>query len=400
MNVFVLGGGASGILAALKASENANVTIIEANDKIGKKLLITGNGRCNFWNETIDISKYNTENEEILSVFLSKKDEVYKYITETLGIYPTSKDGYIYPYSKSASSVVETFKRELNKRNIEVIHNLKVVGLNEIDNSIEIILSDGTKALADKVIIATGSKSVSKTGSDGSGYNILDNLGISINPISPSLVPLIASDKDIKEWTGVRTTAKLTVFKDKKQVKQEIGEIQLTEYGISGIVTFNISSIISKCLLTSEPFKLEIDFLPEIDNLLDFLETKANVSNAKTLEELLESIFNYKLMNVLLKRADQKKEYSWENMSLDDKSALANTIKHFYLDIKNTESYEKSQVTRGGISLTEIDRSFKLNRHKNISVVGELLDVDGICGGYNLAFAFISGYIAGDEIND
>lgn len=400
MNIIVLGGGASGILAALKASDKNDVTIIEANEKIGKKLLITGNGHCNFWNESIDITKYNSENKEILEDLLLKKDEVYSYLTKTLGIYPTNKDGYIYPYSKSSNSFVEVLKRELAKRNIEVLYNLKVKELKEVDEKVEISLADNSRMYADKVIIALGSKSASKTGSDGSGYEILNKLGIQTTPISASLVPLITDDKDIKEWAGVRTNAKIKVTEDNNLIKEETGEIQLTEYGISGIVTFNISSIVSKYLLTHKTFMLTIDFIPDIDNLIDMLESKKSSSNANSIEELLESIFNYKLMNVILKKANLKKDKSWDNLTNAEKLKLVNIIKDFELNIVKTEDYEKSQVTRGGIPLTEINNSFRLKKYKRISVVGEILDVDGICGGYNLAFAFISGYIAGDEIND
>lgn len=400
MKVVVIGGGASGILAALKASEHADVTLIERNNKIGKKILITGNGKCNFWNKEIDTSKYNSSNIEVLEGILQRKDEVYKYLTENLGITPIEKNGYIYPYSKTASSIEETFTRELKKKNISILYDLRVTDLKTNDSDVQVYLSDNTHIKADKVIIATGSKAASKTGSDGSGYDLLSSLGKSIVTISPALVPLKISDEEKNIWSGIRTDVKLTIKDNTKIVKEEFGEIQLTDYGISGIVTFNISSVISKGILNNKKLDVIIDFLPKIDNLSDFLENKIKLMQASSLEELLETLFNYKLMSALLKRANLNKNLKWNNLSKEEKEYLIDAIKCFKINVIATEDYEKAQVCRGGLSLQEVDDKMSLRSNNNIKVVGELLDVDGICGGYNLAFAFITGYIAGDEIND
>lgn len=401
MKVVVIGGGASGTIASLKASEHADVTLIEGNNKIGKKILITGNGKCNFWNKSIYINKYNSNNISFLENILAKKDEVYSYLTGTLGITPIEKNGYIYPYSKTASSIIETLNRELKKRNVDILYGLKVTKIEIEDSSkIKLYLSDDTTIKADKIIIATGSKAASKTGSDGSGYNLLKALGVDIIPVSPSLVPLKISDNEKSLWGGVRCDVKLTVSKDNIPIKEELGEIQLTDYGISGIVTFNISSVVSKFLLEHNNFNVSIDFLKEIKDVAKFLEEKNTSMSASTLEELLETIFNYKLLQALLRRANLKKEENWKDLNQGDKERLIDTIKKFEIAVIDTEDYEKAQVCRGGVSLAEIDNSFSLKKYKNIKVIGEVLDVDGDCGGYNLAFAFISGYIAGDEIND
>lgn len=400
MKVAVIGGGASGVIAALKASEHADVILIEGNNKIGKKILITGNGKCNFWNKVIDTTKYNSNNLSFLNGLLARQDEVYNFLTKTLGITPTEKNGYIYPRSKTASSLSETLSRALNNRNVDILYNLKVKHIKISDNAIILSLSDNAELKVDKVIVATGSKAVSKTGSDGSGYDLLKALGVKIVPVTPALVPLKISDDEKKLWSGVRCDAKLTIIKDDKQTKEERGEIQLTDYGISGIVTFNISSLVSNLLINHDKININIDFIPEIDNLENFFEEKNRYMNAPTIEELLETIFNYKLLQAILRRADLKKEMKWSNLNIEEKGKLINAIKNFQVDVIGTEDYDKAQVCRGGVSLSEIDNTFSLKTNKNIKVIGEILDVDGKCGGYNLAFAFISGYIAGDEIND
>jgi len=400
MKVAVIGGGASGVIAALKASEHADVILIEGNNKIGKKILITVNGKCNFWNKVIDTTKYNSNNLSFLNGLLARQDEVYNFLTKTLGITPTEKNGYIYPRSKTASSISEALSRALNNRNVDILYNLKVKHIKISDNAIILSLSDNTELKVDKVIVATGSKAVSKTGSDGSGYDLLKALGVKIVPVTPALVPLKISDDEKKLWSGVRCDAKLTIIKDDKQTKEERGEIQLTDYGISWIVTFNISSLVSNLLINHDKININIDFIPEIDNLENFFEEKNRYMNAPTIEELLETIFNYKLLQAILRRADLKKEMKWSNLNIEEKGKLINAIKNFQVDVIGTEDYDKAQVCRGGVSLSEIDNTFSLKTNKNIKVIGEILDVDGKCGGYNLAFAFISGYIAGDEIND
>lgn len=401
MKVIVIGGGASGIIAASVASIYADVTIIEGNDVIGKKILITGNGRANFWNKEIDTTKYNKEASTFLSNVLNYQDEVFEYLSEYVGVSSTSIGDYIYPYSKSASSLKTALNNLLEKCNVNILNNLKVKNITIEEKEIKLELNDTTTMKCDKVIIATGGKAASKTGSNGSGYGLLEKLGIQLNPVVPALVPL-ATDNAIKNmWTGVRTNAKLTLKVNNQIIRVESGEIQLTDYGISGIVTFNISGLIAAYLENHTKFTLSINFLPDLsDNLKEYLNRKNEHSQAKDIEELLETIFNYKLLHALLKASDLKPTTKWKDLTEEEKDNLINNIKEFNLNITNTLDFERAQVCHGGVSLDEITNTFSLKKYPNIKVIGELLDVDGICGGYNLAFAFISGYIAGNNLNN
>lgn len=400
MKVIVIGGGASGIIAAIKASEVSDVTIIEGNSKIGKKILVTGNGRSNFWNESISERNYNEESHEFLKDILPIKNEVYNFLTNSLGITPTNKNGYLYPRSKTASSITTVLEKRLKRNNIEIIYNLKVTKITTENNNIKIELSDNTTMTCDKLIIATGGKAASKTGSDGSGYNLLKALDIEITPVLPALVPLIINDKTRLDWSGVRTDAKLSVYENNKIIKEELGELQLTNTGISGIVTFNISGLITSLLETKKQFEVYIDFLPEIEDISTFLEEKNKNANPESIEELLETMINYKLLNSLLSNCHINKNQKWTELSQEDKKELISTLKKYKINISRTEDFEKAQVTRGGVCLNEITSNFSLKKYPNIKVIGEILNVDGICGGYNLAFAFMSGYIAGSSIND
>ena len=395
--VIVIGGGASGIIAALKASQKNEVIIVDENKALAKKILVTGNGRSNFWNAEIDETKYYTSNRDFLKNILKRKEDVYTYLTCNLGITPQNKNGYIYPYSNTAASIQKTFIDEVAKRNIKVINNLVVEDI-EVGDDITVIFNDANKISADRVIIATGSLAGNASNTANNLFAILKKWGIEVTKLKPALVPLKAEGNFLKDWENTRSNAKISVYKDNKVICEETGEIQLTNYGISGIVTFNVSSLVQDLLEDNDPVTIYLDFLPDISDIESFLDEKnKNMYNA-TLEEILETIFNYKLNNVFYKLSGLKKDELYCNIK--NKSSLFNLIKHFPLKITGTLDFDHAQVCHGGVSLEEINLDFHLKKEPRISLVGEILDVDGICGGYNLAFAFISGYIAGESLND
>lgn len=392
--VVVIGAGASGIIAALKASEKNEVILLDSNDKCGKKILLTGNGRCNYWNSNIDISNYQTDNYDILKNILNNKEIVLNYLNN-LGIYPKIKNELYYPYSNQASSVQKIFTNELEKRNVKIIYNYKVESIIKKDKFI--ISSIDDEIIADKVIIATGSKALSKTGSDGSGYEILTKLGHKVNTVLPSLVPL--KIENVESWDGVRCDSKIKLFINAELIKEEIGELQLTDYGVSGICIFNLSSIISKNLYLKNKINLKINFVPTIDNFYNFLNKRNEELKNKNISELLESLLPYKVLLVIIKKCNIKNE-SWNELSENKKLELCKNIEEFDLKITDTLSFDRSQVCTGGVSLNEIKDTMESKIIDDLYIVGEILDVDGICGGFNLAFAFITGFLAGSDIND
>lgn len=394
--VVVIGAGPSGIIASLKAKENNEVILIDGNDKCGKKILVTGNGKCNYWNEDIDIKNYYTEDYLKLSKILLNKDKVLNYL-ESLGIYPKIKNGYYYPMSLTSSSIREIFERNIEKSNIKTMYNTKVLDIKK-DNNKFLIVTDKDIIKCDKVIIATGSKAASKTGSNGFGYEIAKKFNHTVNPILPSLVSLKSDNKHIKEWSGVRCDANLKLYINNEFIKEEFGEIQLTEDGISGICTFNISSIVSRNLYSKNKVKVKINFVPSIDNFKEFIENRSKLLKKFSIEELLESILNYKLLNVILKMSNIDKNTYYNKLTNKEKELLIKNICSFELEINNTNSFDKAQVCTGGISLKEINDDMSSIYDKNLYFTGEIIDVDGICGGFNLAFAFITGFIAGDAI--
>ena len=393
--VVVIGAGASGIIASLKAKENNEVILIESNPQCGKKLLITGNGKCNYWNEDINANNYFTSDLDKLNKILEKNNEVLNYL-DNLGIYPKIKNGYYYPASGLSASIKEIFTKELEKSNIRIMYNTKVIDIVK-DNDKFIVKTTKDNISCDKVIIATGSKAAPKTGSDGFGYEIAKKFGHHINPILPSLTGL-KTNEFVKEWAGVRSDVKLSLVIDNVLIKEESGEIQLTEYGISGICTFNISGLVSKSLYHNKKTIVKINFMPNISNFYEFMDLRNQKLTNRAIEELLESLLNYKLTNVLLKKCKVNKESYWNDLTEKEKQQLINNICSFELNIIGTNSFDKAQVCTGGIPLNEVNENMESIYTKNLYFIGELLDVDGKCGGFNLAFAFITGYIVGKNI--
>lgn len=394
--VVVIGAGASGIVAALKASEKNEVILVDGNDKCGKKILLTGNGRCNYWNSNIHTKQYQTDNMQVLEKILESKEQVLEYLNH-LGIYPKIKNELHYPYSNQASSIQTIFENELKRRNIKILNNCKVISIIKKEKQF-VVISNDDEIVADKLVLATGSKAFSKTGSDGSCYEIIKNLGHTINPVLPSLVPL--KTDIIQNCNGVRCDAKISLYINDELVKEETGELQLTDYGVSGICILNLSGIVSKNLYLKNKVDLKINFLPTIPSFYDWFSERNEELKNHTILELLESIFPYKLLFAILKKANIKNDATWHQLSEIEKQRLCTNIESFHLKVIDTLSFDRAQVCTGGVSLNEIKATMESKMIENLYFVGEVLDVDGICGGFNLAFAFISGYIAGSDIND
>lgn len=395
--IAIIGAGASGIIAALKASENHHVLLIDKNDKCGKKILVTGNGRCNYWHDNIGIDSYHTDSFDKLSSILNCKEDTYNFLL-SLGIYPRIKDGYYYPQSNSAYSIREIFASEIEKHHIELKYGLEVKNIEKKDNGFKIICDKETID-CDKVIIASGSKAMSKTGSDGFAYQLAKSYALTVNPVLPALVSLHTHEPFLKEWSGIRTDAKVSLYIDNTFIRSETGEIQLTDNGVSGICIFNLSSEAIRAINANKKVFLKINFAPFVDNFYDFFEERSNDVKNQNMKELCESLFSYKLSNIFFHQCQISSNAYWKSLSEGEKKSFVQEITEFRINITGSGSFDKCQVCTGGISLEEIDETtMECLKVPNMFIVGEAIDVDGICGGYNLAFAFISGYIAGKSI--
>lgn len=403
--VIVIGGGASGLVAAIHAAKQKNqVTIIDKNNTYGKKILMTGNGKCNYWNEDISINHYNSSNKEILSKMITKENQqAIMTFFGNLGIIPKIKDGCYYPASNQATSIQTALILEAKLQHVKMITNEEVISISKTEHTF-MIKTTNTEIIADKVILATGSKAAPKTGSDGLGYKLASLFEHNIIEPLPSLVQLKGKANYFKDWQGIRTDVEVALYENNKLIKTTTGEIQLTNYGVSGICIFQLSGLVSRGLFENKQEQLHINFLFPLhintsENFINWMnERNQNIPN-RTISELLDGFLNYKLANLLLKRSNIRKEEKWNQIPFQNKKLLSQNLTEFKIDITETNSFDQAQVTTGGIPLSEINPyTMESLKQQGLYIVGELLDVDGECGGYNLGVAWITGYLAGSSI--
>ena len=400
--IVIIGGGASGLVSAIIAARKGKkVTILERNNICGKKILVTGNGRCNYFNEDQNIKHYRSNDTELLKEIITKKNQekVLQFFKE-IGIEPKIKNGYYYPFSNQAVSIQNALLTEIKNLDIEIRNEVEVRKIKK-QNDKFIIMTDKENIEANKIIISTGSKSAPKTGSDGSGYKICKELGHTIIEPLPALVQLKGKEKYFKEWNGIRADVAINLYEDNKKFAKEVGEIQLTDYGISGICVMNLSGRVARGLYKGKDEYVKINFLSNLNintvqECIGFIDKRNKSMKNRTISELLDGIINYKLLNVLLKNLKNKQ---WNEISAKDKEKIAESLVELKVNIIGTNSFDKSQVCSGGIPLKEIDINTMESKLVNgLYIIGELLDCDGDCGGYNLTWAWITGIIAGEEI--
>lgn len=399
LKVIVIGGGASGLMAAIHAARGKNkVTIIEQKDKLGKKILATGNGKCNYTNyhQTIDCYRGN-DIEGAMQVYQSfDVDQTVAFFKE-LGIYPKERNGYVYPNSGQAASVLDVLVLEAKRLGVTMVTNEKVESVKKIKNGF-MVKTSMNEYTSEHVIITCGGCASSKLGSDGSGYPIAKSLGHSIVKPLPALVQLKSNAKYLKTISGVRTEAEICLKANGKKLAQEKGEILFANYGISGIPVMQISRFASVALDEKRQVELVIDFLPEIryQELLEDILGRLKYGKNRTAEELLIGLLNHKLIYILLKNVAIDPEMPSSKVKQEQWKKLANQMKAYSMNIVDTNGFENAQTCTGGIPLSEVDLSTMESKAiKGLYFAGEILDVDGTCGGYNLQWAWSSGYVAG-----
>ena len=396
--VIIVGGGASGLVAAIFASLNNDVTILEKNSKCGKKILATGNGKCNYFNSDFTSSHFNTESVDILDSIVTT-DNINKVMAlfDSIGIVSNIKNGYYYPMSNQSVSVREALVKECLVRGVSIVTDCDVTDIT-YDETYTVITNKGNYN-CDKVVISCGSHAYVKEKSRG--YDILSKFNHTINPVVPSLVQLVSNGNYLKSWNGVRIDAKVSLYEDNEYKKTSFGEVQLTDYGISGICVYQLSSLVSRGLYNNKKEVIHINFMPYIDDFIEYMNKRNSIVKKRTISELFDGIMNYKLSNTLLTLCNIDYNDTWDNISNDKKTNLSKMVTDFEINITNTKGYMCAQTCSGGVPLSEINpNTMESIKHKNLYITGELLDCDGECGGYNLGFAWITGIIAGEALND
>lgn len=381
MKIIIIGSGASGLAAGISLLRcGYDVTILERNNISGKKLLLTGAGRCNFFNSDQNIIHYHSSDKDILAKIITSNNIhlVEDFIT-SLGIVPKVKDGYYYPFANQAYNMKELLERTYLDLGGKIKYNYLVEKI-EKKNSL-FLINDNISC--DKLILATGSKAYKMTGSDGIGYQLAKKFNHHIVKVLPSLTSLITREKiNLK---GVRVDAKVTLYEDGVKVREELGQVQFTDYGLSGICIFNLSYYAVKGLNKNKKEVITIDLMPFMD--------KVSFKNKKVYDLLLGFLPN-KMIDYILKTLDISKDVYYEDLSNDKKQELTKILKEMEFNITSYKEFDFSQVCSGGVSLREINPlTMESIFVKNLYIIGELLDVNGDCGGYNLTFAFLTGIL-------
>ena len=385
-------------MAAITAcAQGADVTLIEKNKTVAKKILSTGNGKCNYCHDVITPADFHlSDSDEFISSIL-KAYPVEKCLEDfkKLGITPLVRDGYVYPYSEQAKSVTEVLTRSL--KGVNVVTECSVIGIEKNGDKFTVKTS-GKEFTADAVIVTTGGDAAPVTGSTGDGYKFAKSFGLKqIKPV-PALTSLTVKDHPYKKAAGVRIRATVSIEIDGKEAGSDTGQVQITKTGFSGIPVFNVSRFAARALDEGKKVSLKIKFLPELsdNDIRDELNTRLSQS-AHTAYDAMIGLFTDSFADALLRSAgvEPDKKASDAGKAADK---LFNASRNLKVQVTGTGDMASSQVTCGGVSLDEIDAStMQSKKHKGLFLAGEILDIDGMCGGYNLYFAWASGYIAGSS---
>ena len=398
--VAVIGAGASGLVAAIVAARHgAKVHVYEKNNKIGKKILATGNGRCNVTNKNIELSNYHGLNPSFVNPSLNHFNaSTCKAFFSELGVeLVEGQRGRLYPRSLQSSSIVELLVYECKRLHVEFFLNAEVKSITKKDKGFVLHVED--KSLhVDKVLVATGGLAMPTLGSCDSGYEFAKSFGHSIVETHPSLVQLICKE-DLKPISGVKVEGSIEVYEDGQNKTHASGDILFTNYGISGSAVLDVSRVASHSLLCKRALHVKIDLLPEYskEQLKNLLKKRQKYANGKNIALWLDGFINSKLAKFIEKTLHVKNADDLNNKEL---TKLVYALKNMTLHVTDTKGFKTAEVTAGGIKTDEINsQTMESKLQRGLFFSGEVVDIDADCGGYNLHWAWASGISVGNSIS-
>ncbi len=402
-DVIVIGGGAAGMMAAIFAARNGKkVTLVEQNEKLGKKLFITGKGRCNFTNacDTEDLFQNVVSNPKFLySAFYSFSNQMVMDFFEEIGLpYKVERGNRVFPLSDHSSDVIKVLEKEMKKENVEVLLNTKVKLLIIEDNVCKGVVLDGKKQmLAKKVIVATGGVSYPRTGACKDGYDFAKSAGHSIVDIQPSLVPFELEESCCKELMGISLkNVSVNIFADNKKVYSEFGEMLFTHFGVSGPIIIKASAYIHKYL--EKELNLTIDLKPALDEkqLDERILKDFKLFQNKQLKNSLDKLLLRSLIPIVIEKSGLDGEKKINELTKEERRKLVLTIKNLPFTFIGLRGWDEAIITKGGVKVKEIDPGTMESKiTSGLHFAGEVLDLDALTGGFNLQIAWSTGYLAG-----
>ena len=383
--VVIIGGGASGMMAAIQAARTgAAVTLLEHNEKPGKKILATGNGRCNLTNLVQEPSRYRSSQPDFPWKIITQYplEDTLTFFSE-LGIYTKDRNGWVYPYSDQAAGVAQVLELEARHQKVKIKTTEEVTDILREDGQY-LVKTATWQYPCDSVIISCGSSASNVEGSSTTGYELAEKLGHTVVKPLPSLCGIRGKDNYYAKWAGSRMDGRITLEIDGKTVGEEQGEILFTEYGISGIGVFQLSRYAVRGTDEGKIATYHLDLMPQLtkEELVKLLLDRQQAGSYKNPQELLIGLLPRKMIDVLV-----KKTYEPEK--------LAERLKDWQVPVKGAYALQQAQICSGGVDPRELTEQLESRLHPGIYFTGEVIDVDGPCGGYNLQWAWSSGAVAG-----
>lgn len=395
MDIIIIGAGASGIVTAINAkNENNKVILLEKNDRIGKKLLATGNGRCNYTNMNLTEKNYSSPDFVKRTLEEFTNEDLINYF-KILGLESTRDGERVYPISLKANSVLNILIYWLEKKGIEIKTNTQVKEIKKKKKGYEVITNDETLK-ADVVVAAFGGKAMPASGSDGVSFEILKKMGIRVTDLKPALTQLKLDSKYLKHLSGTKVLGRARLLKDEKLVDEREGEILFTNYGISGPPILDMSVNISDNNVIEVPLINNLN-----EDSIDMLYNRYYMFPDFSLEEFLLGIVDKKFIHYIVDSLNMDKNIAMNMIPVGDFEKIVGLLLKSRFRVIGNTGFKNAQVTRGGVSLDEVNpENYESKKFKGLYIIGEALDIDGDCGGYNLHFAFGCGYRIGKILRE
>lgn len=399
MRIAIIGGGASGLVCAIEcAKAGLDVTLFEQNDKCGKKILVSGNGKCNITNKFLHIEDFEGDEKQVVETVLLRFGfkEQQNYFSSLGLLLQVKEDGKCYPYSMEAKSVLDLLLSSAKQFGVKVRTGAKV---QSVKKGFHITLANGEKEKFDKVVVAAGSKAASHLGGNESGYVIAEYFGHTTNQPYPSLVQLLSTSKYPKMMSGVKMDAEVTLVVNGVKEQHIQGDLLFTDYGLSGLAILDISQKASQALLHYYAVDVQVNLLPGWNqtHLASHIAAVAKNNPAYTIETVLHTLLPLKVVRALLDFLDIDRASRQMDMKLVKRIVFR--LQHWSFAISDTKGFRYAEVSGGGVRTNEIDpHTFESKKQKGLYFVGEVLDVVGRRGGYNFAFAWGSGYVSAQAL--
>ena len=402
VDMIVVGAGAAGLVATITTARAGHrVTLLEQNTNIGKKIRVSGNGKCNIDNKYISTNRFHGENPDFIEKVLEEHDfDIVKQFFTSIGLeLIEGKEGKMFPMSLQASSVVELLEYEAKRAGVQIICDCTVTSINKESNTFTVETSQGTKHCK-KLLLASGSPAAPQLGGSNSGYAFATKMGHTLIPRHPSLVQLCSEEKWVKACAGVKVAGSAQLYANGKKITEKKGDLLFTNYGISGLAILDLSRELSTRLANFEYCELNMDLMPELskEKLTNLFLNRIEEGSEKPIEIWLHGVMNKKLISIILEQSKCKAKKE-NDLNRKEIGKLVYAIKNIKLSINDTKGFKGAEVATGGINTREVNpNTMESKLVPNLYFAGEILDVDGDRGGFNFHFAWVSGIRVGNNL--